>query len=89
MSSAGVLDIEWRLQANLSRGHYYIEIVVMESARRHVLAELTAPQLAVQESQSEIGSTYLAARCAVEPLFLEPVMIHNPQTVGMPTRQET
>ena len=74
MGSAGVLEIEWRLQANLSRGHYSVEIVVMESARRHVLASLTAPQIAVHESQSEIASTYLAARCEVEPLRMEPAV---------------
>jgi len=66
VGQAGPLDVEWRIKANLSRGHYYIEVVVFETAQRQVLMSITAPQIAINEHESEVGSTYVAARCAVE-----------------------
>jgi lipopolysaccharide transport system ATP-binding protein len=63
----GPVDVEWRFQANLARGHYYVEVLLIEAARRHVLMSLSTPPFSVQETQSELGTTYLAARCAVKP----------------------
>jgi ABC-type polysaccharide/polyol phosphate transport system ATPase subunit len=65
-----VIDVQWRLKANLSRGLYYIEVVAFETAHREVIASLTAPQLMVTENESEGGYVHLEARCSTssEPL---------------------
>jgi ABC-type polysaccharide/polyol phosphate transport system ATPase subunit len=63
----GFVDVEWRFKANLSRGHYYVEVLLIEAARRDVLMSLSTPPFSVQESESELGTTYVQARCALEP----------------------
>ena len=75
---SGLVDVEWRFKANLARGHYYVEVLLIEAARRHVLMSLSTPPFSVQETESEVGTTYLAARCAVEPRPAHSVIISGP-----------
>jgi lipopolysaccharide transport system ATP-binding protein len=64
---AGLLDAEWRFKANLSRGHYYVELQLIDVPQRRVLMSLSTPPFCVQETESELGTAYLAARCTVKP----------------------
>jgi ABC-type polysaccharide/polyol phosphate transport system ATPase subunit len=60
------LDIRWNFKANLARGYYMLEVLVIEAARRECLVLVSSPQFAVCESNSERGSVYLACQCSFQ-----------------------
>jgi lipopolysaccharide transport system ATP-binding protein len=62
------LEVEWRLQMNVTRGHYTIEVVAYEAVHREILTSAGSPLLLVSESHSEKGVAHLSARCSVQPI---------------------
>jgi lipopolysaccharide transport system ATP-binding protein len=60
------LDIRWHFKANLARGLYMLEVLVIEAARRECLVLMSSPQFVVSESNSERGVVFLGCECAFE-----------------------
>jgi ABC-type polysaccharide/polyol phosphate transport system ATPase subunit len=65
LGEKATVDLTWRFQANLARGHYFIEVAAIELAHRRQLLVVASPPLAVSESQSERGTAYLASSCEI------------------------
>ncbi len=63
-SAQDVVQIDWRIGANLARGHYSVHVLLMNSATRRIVGRLTpAALLTVRETTSENGVAHVPASC--------------------------
>jgi ABC-type polysaccharide/polyol phosphate transport system ATPase subunit len=65
-----VVEVQWRFNANLARGHYVLELALIELAHRRELTRLTSAPLNVLENESEYGVTYVASACETRVIEL-------------------
>ena len=75
--SGQAIEMTWRLAANLTRGHYSVELFVFDAVTLNVLCRLhPAATFAVTETASQSGLAHLNARCsavAVQPNLSVPL----------------
>ncbi|MBI2221524.1 MAG: ABC transporter ATP-binding protein [Acidobacteria bacterium] len=58
-----VVRIDWQIAANLTRGHYSVQIILMNSATRRIVARLAPAILTIRETTSERGVAHVPASC--------------------------